>query len=81
MVVRGGDHTWLMLGLEPFRESTERLADMLTPDEGREIRHAFAASATFSDMVAIGAVVSCHLCAIPASLRDPAVTWPDCDCG
>jgi hypothetical protein len=69
-----------MLGLESFRDSTERLADMLTPDEGQQIRHAYAASATFGDMVVIGAVMSCHLCAIPASLRDPAVLWPDCGC-
>jgi hypothetical protein len=67
-----------VIGVKPFSESTERLADMLEPAEGAVIRQAYAESATFSDMVAIGEVTMCHLCAIPLSLRDPDVTWPTC---
>jgi hypothetical protein len=68
----------MVIADRPLDNSTLRLADMMTPEEGMVVRAAYAESATFSDMVAIGEATMCHLCAIPLSLRDPDVTWPTC---
>lgn len=61
----------------PDADAVRAFADMLTPDELRVIADAYA-GARLGHFVALAARVTCHLCEIPTSLRDPSVPWPDC---
>ena len=78
-VWREGDSTWMVTAVrsEPSVDEVKRLADMLTEDE-RAVIHAAYGASTLADILALVPGMTCHLCVVPLSLRDPSLPWPDC---